>query len=105
MPIYEYQCTDCDHAFETLQKMSDAPLSVCPACDKPRLKKKISAPGFRLSGTGWYETDFKSDKRKNLTQSDSSEKSGDGKTTTEKTDKAKNGSKKASKASDANAVA
>ena len=74
MPIYEYVCNDCDHTFETLQKMSDAPLSVCPACEKPSLKKKISAPGFRLSGSGWYETDFKSDKQKNLTKSDSSDK-------------------------------
>ena len=74
MPIYEYGCSDCDHTFETLQKMSDAPLLVCPACEKPSLKKKISAPGFRLSGSGWYETDFKSDKQKNLAKSDSSDK-------------------------------
>ena len=74
MPIYEYVCTDCDHTFETLQKMSDAPLTVCPACDKPQLKKKISAPGFRLSGSGWYETDFKSDNQKNLSKGDSAEK-------------------------------
>jgi len=60
MPIYEYVCSDCAHEFETLQKMSAAPLSACPACEKPALKKKISAPGFRLSGSGWYETDFKS---------------------------------------------
>ena len=74
MPIYEYGCSDCDHTFETLQKMSDAPLLVCPACENPSLKKKISAPGFRLSGSGWYETDFKSDKQKNLAKSDSSDK-------------------------------
>ena len=74
MPIYEYQCNDCDHQFETLQKMSDAPLTDCPACEKPALRKKISAPGFRLSGSGWYETDFKSGKQKNLAKSDSGEK-------------------------------
>lgn len=74
MPIYEYICTSCAHEFETLRKMSDAPLSICPACDKSALKKKISAPSFRLSGSGWYETDFKSDKQKNLTNSESSDK-------------------------------
>ena len=95
MPIYEYVCTDCEHTIETLQKMSDAPLTDCPACEKPSLKKKISAPGFRLSGTGWYETDFKSDKQKNLAKSDSSEKgSGPGKS-----------DKKESKASDKGAAA
>ena len=66
MPIYEYICADCEHAHEALQKLSDAPITLCPACDKPALRKKISAPGFRLSGSGWYETDFKSDKQKNL---------------------------------------
>jgi len=74
MPIYEYVCSDCEHEFEALQKMSDAPLRDCPACEKQSLKKKISAPGFRLSGSGWYETDFKSDKQKNLSQGDSAEK-------------------------------
>ena len=85
MPIYEYVCSECDHTLEALQKMSDAPLSVCPACDEPSLKKKISAPGFRLSGSGWYETDFKSDKQKNLAKSDSAEKSGDSNKTDSKT--------------------
>ena len=66
MPIYEYICTECEHAHEALQKLSDEPLTDCPACAKPGLKKKISAAGFRLSGSGWYETDFKSDKQRNL---------------------------------------
>ncbi len=66
MPIYEYACTECEHPHEALQKMSDAPLTDCPACGKSTLKKKISAAGFRLSGSGWYETDFKSDKQRNL---------------------------------------
>lgn len=69
MPIYEYICTECEHDHEALQKMSDAPLVNCPACSKPALKKVISAPRFRLSGTGWYETDFKSDKQRNLAES------------------------------------
>lgn len=67
MPIYEYQCTACEHQMEALQKMSDDPLKDCPACEKPALQKMISAAGFRLSGGGWYETDFKSGgKKKNL---------------------------------------
>ena len=66
MPIYEYQCEACSHNLEALQKLSDAPLVDCPACGKPSLKKQISAAGFRLSGGGWYETDFKSGKKKNI---------------------------------------
>lgn len=66
MPIYEYQCESCNHELEALQKLSDAPLVDCPACGKASLKKQISAAGFRLSGGGWYETDFKSGKKKNL---------------------------------------
>jgi len=74
MPIYEYVCSECEHQLEALQKMSDAPLLECPACEKEALKKKISAPGFRLSGSGWYETDFKSNNQKNLSKGDSAEK-------------------------------
>lgn len=59
MPIYEYACSDCNHQLEKLQKMSDAPLVDCPACGKPTLKKRVSAAGFQLKGTGWYATDFK----------------------------------------------
>jgi len=62
MPIYEYQCEACGHHHEAMQKMSDAPLRKCPECGKSRLKRLISAPVFRLKGSGWYETDFKSDK-------------------------------------------
>jgi putative FmdB family regulatory protein len=73
MPIYEYVCNECGHLLEALQKISDEPLQTCPACKKDALKKKISAPGFRLSGSGWYETDFKSKNQKNLSKSDSAE--------------------------------
>ncbi len=66
MPIYEYECGACGHYLEALQKMSDAPLRECPECQKDALVKKVSAAGFRLSGSGWYETDFKSAKQKNL---------------------------------------
>lgn len=66
MPIYEYQCKACGHEMEALQRMSDAPLRECPACNKAELQKKISAAGFRLKGGGWYETDFKTGSKKNL---------------------------------------
>ena len=67
MPIYEYRCEGCGHELEKLQKLADAPLTDCPACGQPTLKKLMSAAGFRLKGSGWYETDFKQgDKKKNL---------------------------------------
>jgi putative FmdB family regulatory protein len=61
MPIYEYQCAKCGHHLEALQKISDKPLRECPECGRHTLKRLMSAPLFRLSGSGWYETDFKSD--------------------------------------------
>ncbi|HEY8521756.1 MAG TPA: zinc ribbon domain-containing protein [Gammaproteobacteria bacterium] len=64
MPIYEYRCDACGHTLEALQKISDPPLEGCPECQKPSLKRLVSAPVFRLKGGGWYETDFKSDKEK-----------------------------------------
>ena len=79
MPIYEYQCEKCDHVLEAIQKMSDAPLSDCPACGQPALKKLISASGFRLKGGGWYETDFKSGNRKNLAGEGGKSRSGESK--------------------------
>jgi putative FmdB family regulatory protein len=73
MPIYEYRCENCGHQLEALQKMSDAPLSVCPECGRSTLKKALSAAGFRLKGGGWYETDFKRGKKKNVHDSGKSE--------------------------------
>ncbi|MAS10612.1 zinc ribbon domain-containing protein [Endozoicomonas sp. G2_2] len=70
MPIYEYVCRSCGHELEQLQRLSDDPLTQCPECAEPQLKRKISAAGFRLSGGGWYETDFKSDGKRNLAGSD-----------------------------------
>lgn len=66
MPIYEYRCDNCGHEFESIQKVSDAPLTTCPACAQDSLRKKVSAAGFRLKGGGWYETDFKSGNKKNV---------------------------------------
>ena len=59
MPIYAYKCDACGHAKDVLQKMSDAPLTDCPACGAPKFNKQLTAPGFQLKGTGWYATDFK----------------------------------------------
>jgi putative FmdB family regulatory protein len=74
MPIYEYACEACGHRLEAIQKISDEPLKDCPECGKPALSKLVSASGFRLSGGGWYETDFKSGSKRNL-----KEGGGDGK--------------------------
>lgn len=73
MPIYEYLCSACGHTLDALQKVSDDPLVHCPTCGEPQLKRQLSAPRFRLKGSGWYETDFKGkgDKKRNLADSDS----------------------------------
>jgi len=62
MPIYEYQCQQCGHHHEALQKISEPRLRQCPECGRKSLKRLVSAVRFRLAGSGWYETDFKSDK-------------------------------------------
>ena len=59
MPIYAYKCGSCGHAKDVLQKVSDAPLTVCPACGAATFGKQLTAPGFQLKGSGWYATDFK----------------------------------------------
>ncbi len=59
MPIYEYKCSACSHELESLQKFSDAPLVTCPVCGKDALVKLVSAAGFQLKGSGWYQTDFR----------------------------------------------
>lgn len=66
MPIYEYQCDSCDYRMEKLQKINDDPLKECPECNQTTLKKLISAVAFRLKGSGWYETDFKTGSKKNV---------------------------------------
>lgn len=68
MPIYEYECESCHHYLDVLQKLSDDPLTFCPECGEPRLRKLVSAPSFRLKGGGWYETDFKKDNQRNLAE-------------------------------------
>ena len=74
MPIYEYLCIECGHELETLQKISDPPLTECPSCGRETLQKQVSAAAFRLKGGGWYETDFKSGNKRNVAESDSQPK-------------------------------
>jgi putative FmdB family regulatory protein len=59
MPIYAYKCSACQHGLEVLQKVSDAPLTLCPECGAPALVKQLTAAGFQLKGSGWYVTDFR----------------------------------------------
>ena len=59
MPIYAYKCGSCGHAKDVLQKISDAPLTACPACGADAFAKQITAAGFQLKGSGWYATDFR----------------------------------------------
>jgi putative FmdB family regulatory protein len=70
MPIYDFTCSRCGHGFERLQKLSDADPTVCPACGQASVSRKVTAPSFRLAGSGWYETDFKKDgdRKKNLAE-------------------------------------
>jgi putative FmdB family regulatory protein len=64
MPIYEYRCAACGHQEDHLQKVSEAPLTKCPACGKKKYQKQLTAAGFQLKGSGWYATDFKSTAKK-----------------------------------------
>jgi putative FmdB family regulatory protein len=64
MPIYAYRCAACGHAKDVLRKLSDAPLTDCPACGAPRFEKQVTAAGFQLKGSGWYVTDFREGAKK-----------------------------------------
>ena len=97
MPIYEYRCDACGHELEKIQRMSDAPLTDCPECGESALKRLVSAAGFRLKGGGWYETDFKSGKKKNVAKPDSRSKSGDNKAVNTKDSGSKSSSGKTKK--------
>ena len=81
MPFYEYECSNCKYYTEVLQKVSDPPMTKCPSCGRKTFKKLISAPVFRLKGSGWYETDFKSDKenKRNLAGAEREESRADDK--------------------------
>lgn len=103
MPIYEYQCQDCGHEMEKLQRMSDAPLRDCPSCEKPALKKLISAAAFRLKGSGWYETDFKKDGKRNLAESSDAAKPNDKSSSTSSGSSESSGDKSTSSSSSSSA--
>ncbi len=70
MPIYAFECTQCGHSFDRLQKLSDPDPDTCPSCGAHAIKRQLTAPAFRLSGSGWYETDFKKDgdRKRNLAE-------------------------------------
>lgn len=70
MPIYAFECDACGHQFDRLQRLSDPDPSDCPQCGATQVRRQLTAPAFRLSGSGWYETDFKKDgdKKRNLTE-------------------------------------
>jgi len=73
MPIFDFQCKACGHQFEKLVMGSDPVMPACVSCADEKVEKLVSAPGFRLSGSGWYETDFKTGKKKNLAGGSSGE--------------------------------
>ena len=75
MPIYAFRCTACEHQFDRLQKLSDPDPDTCPDCGAQAVKRQLTAPAFRLSGSGWYETDFKKDgdRKRNLAGGEGSE--------------------------------
>ena len=59
MPLYDYLCSHCEYQDDVLVKLSDDPVLDCPACKNKTFNKQVSAPHFKLKGSGWYETDFK----------------------------------------------
>jgi len=87
VPIYEYQCDNCEHKMEAIHKISAAPLKLCPECKQETLRKLVSAAAFKLAGTGWYETDFKDKKPKVKEKSESTNDKDSGKTDKSETTK------------------
>jgi len=100
MPFYEYECQACKYYAEVMQKISDTPLTRCPSCGKRALKKLLSVPVFRLKGSGWYETDFKSDKenRRNLHGAEKEEAKAESKTEAKEAKPAAAGAKESKEA-------
>lgn len=76
MPIFDFACDECGHEFEKLLLKSDAPAPECISCKGEKVTRQVSAPAFRLGGSGWYETDFKTGKKKNLASTGSENNSG-----------------------------
>ena len=84
MPIYEYECTSCNHHFDLMQKIADAPIKQCPQCFENTVLRLISAAGFQLKGSGWYATDFKNG-NKPAAKKDEKQSSGDSDTKSSET--------------------
>ena len=76
MPIYAFECASCGHQFERLQRLSDADPTDCPNCGASQVRRQLTAPSFRLAGSGWYETDFKKDGDKKRNLADKAQASG-----------------------------
>ena len=70
MPIYAFHCESCGHQFDRLQRLADVDPQICPACGAAAVKRSVTAPAFRLAGSGWYETDFKKDGQRNVVHKD-----------------------------------
>jgi putative FmdB family regulatory protein len=99
MPIYEYECSKCGHQTETWQKFSDAPITKCEMC-RGKMKKLISQSTFHLKGTGWYATDYASNRggsgeEKGKTDKDSTTKKAKSSKETSKKETSSSGDKKA----------
>ena len=99
MPLYEYECTECGHRTELLQRHGDAPLDKCPECGST-VRKLFSAPAVQFKGTGWYVTDYagkgkRPDSAKGSSGGDkeASKSSGDSSSDSKKTDSKSSGSK------------
>jgi putative FmdB family regulatory protein len=99
MPIYAFACSACGHHFDRLQKLSDPDPSACPVCAVAAVKRQVTAPSFRLSGSGWYETDFKKDSDKKRNLSDARGTSSEAKTETTTAAKTADAGTKVEKAS------
>lgn len=83
MPIYAYRCETCGHAKDVIQKFSDAPLTVCPACGADAFRKQLTAPAFQLKGSGWYVTDFRDQGNKGQTPAKAADGAGPAETASE----------------------
>ena len=100
MPIYAFACTSCGHHFDRLQKLSDPDPGACPVCGVDAVKRQLTAPSFRLSGSGWYETEFKKDgySKRNLSEKSDGAAASDAKADAKPADAKPVGAKAESKA-------
>jgi putative FmdB family regulatory protein len=99
MPLYEYQCENCTHRFEVIQKFSDAPIEVCPKCGGGPVMKLLSSPAIQFKGSGWYITDY-ARKSESATTTPSSSPSSSSETKTESKSETKTETKTETKPSE-----